>query len=92
MQIEAETTRMRVESCLTVLGDVSRRLSSEEVSPQIIQQLDHLGDLLSLLDEMPMTVHDLERIEGCTNELLTELGQLFVHQGLGRLYEGASVH
>ncbi len=80
---------MRVQSCLRVIHDVSARLADEDVSPRIVEQLQRLDQLLSLIDHHMVTESDLDRIEGATNQLMVELGTLFMHKGLGTLYDNA---
>ncbi|KMY67897.1 hypothetical protein AAU61_08580 [Desulfocarbo indianensis] len=79
--------RLRVDSCLRLIQDVSRRLSKEGSHPRIVEQLRHLDEILSLIDFHAVTDSDLERIEISTNQLMREIGVLFNHQGLGSLYE-----
>jgi hypothetical protein len=80
--------RLRVDSCLSLIQDVSQRLSKEGSHPRIVEQLQHLDEILSLIDHQVITDSDLERIEGSTNQLMKEIGTLFEHQGLGSLYQG----
>ncbi len=80
--------RLRVDSCLNLIQDVSQRLSKEGRHPRIVEQLQHLDEILSLIDHQVITDTDLERIEGSTNQLMKEIGSLFEHQGLGSLYQG----
>jgi adenosine/AMP kinase len=54
---------------------------------KIVEQLQRLDDLLSVIDHEAVTDSDLERIEGSTNQLMRELGVLFSHQDLGALYD-----
>lgn len=82
---------MRVESCLAVIHDVSARLADEDdVHPRIVEQLRRLDQLLSLIDHNVVTEIDLDRIEGATNQLMVELGTLFIHKGMGALYLNAT--
>ena len=80
---------MRVESCLAVINDVSQLLLDKGLHPHIVEQLQRLDELLSIIDHQAVTESDLDRIEGATNQLLSELGVLFVHQRLGCLYHQA---
>ncbi len=82
-----DSRRLRVDSCLRLIQDVSRRLSRDGGHPRIVKQLQHLDQMLSLIDHQAMTDSDLERIEGSTNQLMKEIGVLFSHQGLGSLYD-----
>ncbi len=79
--------RLRVDSCLSLIQDVSQRLSKEGSNPRIVEQLQHLDEILSLIDHQMITDMELERIEGSTNQLMKEIGVLFNHQGMGSLYE-----
>lgn len=83
-----DARRLRVDSCLSLIQDVSQRLSKEGSHPRIVEQLQHLDEILSLIDHQVITDSDLERIEGSTNQLMKEIGALFEHQGLGSLYQG----
>ena len=87
MDYMEQTRRMRVDSCLMVIHDVSRRLTQEGAPHKIVEQLQRLDDLLSVIDHEAVTDSDLERIEGSTNQLMRELGVLFSHQDLGALYD-----
>jgi len=79
--------QIRVDSCLGVIRDVCQRLVAENVSPRIIEQLQHLNEMLSLIDHHEVSESELTRIEGCTNQLMAELGLLFSHQGITALYD-----
>lgn len=81
---------MRVESCIAVISDVSRLLLERGLHPHIVEQLQRLDELLSIIDHQAVTESDLDRIEGATNQLMCELGVLFTHQRLGALYDRAS--
>jgi trimethylamine:corrinoid methyltransferase-like protein len=83
-----DARRLRVDSCLSLIQDVSQRLSREGSHPRIVEQLQHLDEILSLIDHQVVTDSDLERIEGSTNQLMKEIGLLFDHQGMGSLYQG----
>lgn len=83
-----DARRLRVDSCLRLIQDVSQRLSKEGSNPRIVEQLQHLDEILSLIDHQVITDTELERIEGSTNQLMKEIGVLFDHQGVGSLYEG----
>lgn len=83
-----DARRLRVDSCLMLIQDVSQRLSKEGSHPRIVEQLQHLDEILSLIDHQVVTESDLERIEGSTNQLMKEIGLLFDHQGMGSLYAG----
>ena len=84
---DARSLGLRVSSCRTVIQDVGRMLAREEVNPRIVDQLNKLLDLLKLIDCKAVTESDLDRIEGCTNQLMDELGILFSHQGFGQVYD-----
>jgi hypothetical protein len=84
--------RLRVDSCQSLIHDVSRRLAQRTVHPRIVEQLSRLDELLSLIDQRLVTDSDLIRIEASTNQLMVELTALFSHQDLGILYEEVSVH
>ena len=88
MLVNHDARRMRVDSCLSLIHDVSQRLSREGSHPRIVEQLQHLDEILSLIDHQVVTDTDLERIEGSTNQLMKEIGVLFDHQGMGSLYQG----
>lgn len=80
-------TQIRVDSCLGVIRDIHTRLLREDINPRIVEQLQHLNDMLSLIDHKSVTETEMTRIEGCCNQLLTELGVLFTHRGIDNLYE-----
>lgn len=86
MDCESVSLGMRVDSCLRVIRDVSELLHKEDIHPRIVEQLDKLNRLLSLIDHGAMTESDLAKIEGCTNQLMEELGVLFSYKGLGSVY------
>ena len=79
--------RLRVDSCLRVIHDVSQIISRQGIHPRIVEQLQRLDELLSLIDHDSVTDADLERIEGSTNQLMRELEALFDHHRLGSLYQ-----
>ncbi len=79
--------RMRVDSCQRVIEDISLRLATEEVHPNIVDQLQRLNELLALIDHHMVNERDLDRIEGSTNQLLQELGVLFETNGMEALYD-----
>ena len=81
--------RLRVDSCLRVIHDVSRLISQQGIHPRIVEQLQRLDELLSLIDHDSVTDSDLERIERSTNQLMRELEALFDHHRLGSLYQEA---
>ncbi len=85
--IERRTLQMRVDSCQEVIDHISRRLSAEEVNPRIVEQLQRLRELLTMLDHRLVNETDLYRIEASTNQLLRELGVLFSQNDLGALYD-----
>lgn len=87
MQLMDPNKRMRVDSCLTVIHDVSQRIGREGAHPRIVEQLQRLDELLSLIDSESVTELDLDRIEGSTNQLMEELGVLFSHKDMGALYD-----
>ena len=80
--------RLRVDSCLSLIQAVSQRLSKEGSHPRIVEQLQHLDEILSLIDHQAVTNSDLERIESSTNQLMKEIGVLFEHQGMDSLHHG----
>jgi hypothetical protein len=88
LQENFDARRMRVDSCLRLIQDVSQRLSQEGSNPRIVEQLQHLDEILSLIDHQVISDSELERIEGSTNQLMKEIAVLFDHQGVGNLYEG----
>ena len=79
--------RMRMDSCQRVIEDISSRLVIEEVHPNLVDQLQHLNELLALIDHHLVNEKDLDRIEVSTNQLLHELGVLFSSNGFAALYE-----
>lgn len=81
-----ESLRLRVDSCHSLIHDVSQRLEGEDVHPRIKDQLKRLDELLCLIDAAAMTDQDLQRIEDSTNQLMHELSLIFSHQELGPLY------
>lgn len=80
---------LRVKSCLSLIHDVSERLASEDIHPRIVEQLQRLDQLLSLIDHDLVTEADMSRIECATNQLMVELTALFDHKNLGSLYNAA---
>ncbi len=89
MLVGSASRRLRVDSCLRVIHDVSQLISRQGIHPRIVEQLKRLDELLSLIDHESVTDSDLERIERSTNQLMHELGALFDHHRLGSLYREA---
>lgn len=87
MEMGQRSLRMRVDSCQRVIRDISQRLSQEEVHPKIVDQLQRLNELLARIDHRLVNERDMDRLEGSTNQLLHELGVLFVNNGYGALYD-----
>ncbi|MCB2227479.1 MAG: hypothetical protein KQH53_12440 [Desulfarculaceae bacterium] len=85
--MEHSSLQLRVDSCQEVIDDISRRLSAEEVNPRIVEQLERLRELLTMLDHHLVSETDLYRIEVSTNQLLRELGVLFSQKEFGSLYD-----
>jgi hypothetical protein len=83
---QSENLRYRVYSCQEVIHDLSRHLVDAEIHPKIVEQLQHLDELLELIDPKAVSEEDISRIELSTNQLLGELSELFSHRGLNQLY------
>ena len=85
--MDNNAAQIRVDSCLGVIRDIHTRLLREDINPRIVEQLQHLNDMLSLIDHKSVTETEMTRIERCCNQLLNELGVLFAHRGIDSLYE-----
>jgi len=63
-------------------------MGGKTISPEIVQQLELLRELIHQFLPSVLTEQDLEKIEASTNLLLQELGKLFKLKGLGQIYSG----
>jgi hypothetical protein len=63
-------------------------MGGKTISPEIVQQLGTLKELIHQFLPSALTEQDLEKIEASTNLLLQELGKLFKLKGLGKIYSG----
>ena len=78
----------RMEHCLHTILEVHEYLGGKTISPEIVQQLEILNDLINHFLPSALTEQDLERIEASTNLLLQELGKIFKLKGLGKICPG----
>jgi len=66
-----------MDSCHHLIQQVSQQLASREVSPAIVEQLNRLDKLLTLVDHREVSERDIARIERATNALMGELQALY---------------
>jgi hypothetical protein len=85
-----DARRLRLDSCLSVIRDLSSLLSEDGAHHRIVEQLARLDEMLSLIDTGAVDDQDLERIEGSTNQLFQEIAVLFNREDLGSLYDETS--
>ena len=78
----------RIQHCLHTILEVHEYLGGKTISPEIVQQLEILNDLIHHFLPSALTEQDLERIEASTNLLLQELSKIFKLKGLGQIYSG----
>jgi len=82
-----QASQLRLESCLSVIRQVSGYLSGEDAHGRIVDELSRLDELLSLIDTAAVTESDLERIESSTNQLMNEIASLFDRQAMDPLFD-----
>ncbi len=63
-------------------------MGGQTISPEIVQQLEILKELIHQFLPSALTEQDLEKIEASTNLLLGELGKVFKLKGLGKICSG----
>jgi hypothetical protein len=77
-----------MQHCLHTILEVHEYLGGKTISPEIVQQLETLKELIQRFLPSTLTEQDLERIEASTNLLLQELGKIFKLKGLGKICSG----
>ncbi len=63
-------------------------MGGKTISPEIVQQLETLKELIHQFLPSALTEQDLEKIEASTNLLLRELAKIFKLKGLGKICSG----
>lgn len=63
-------------------------MGGKTISPEIVQQLETLKELIHQFLPSALTEQDLEKIEASTNLLLLELSKIFKLKGLGKICSG----
>jgi len=77
-----------MQHCLHTILEVHEYLGGKTISPEIVQQLETLKELIHQFLPPALTEQDLEKIEASTNLLLQELGKIFKLKGLGKICSG----
>jgi hypothetical protein len=78
----------RMQHCLHTILEVHEYLGGKTISPEIVQQLETLKELIHQFLPPALNEQDLEKIEASTNLLLQELGKIFKLKGLGKICSG----
>jgi hypothetical protein len=78
----------RMQHCLHTILEVHEYMGGKTISPEIVQQLETLKELIHQFLPSALTEQDLEKIEASTNLLLRELGKIFKLKGLGKICSG----
>jgi len=77
-----------MQHCLHTILEVHEYLGGKTISPEIVQQLETLKELIHQFLPPALNEQDLEKIEASTNLLLQELGKIFKLKGLGKICSG----
>ncbi|MBI5586383.1 MAG: hypothetical protein HY892_21435 [Deltaproteobacteria bacterium] len=78
----------RIQNCLHTILEVHEHMGGKTISPEIIQQLEDLKELIHRFEPATLTETDLRRIEASTNLLLQELAKVFRIKNLGPIHSG----
>ncbi len=78
----------RMQHCLHTILEVHEYMGGKTISPEIVQQLETLKELIHQFLPSALTEQDLEKIEASTNLLLQELRKIFKLKGLGKICSG----
>jgi hypothetical protein len=78
----------RMQHCLHTILEVHEYMGGKTISPEIVQQLETLKELIHQFLPSALTEQDLEKIEASTNLLLQELSKIFKLKGLGMICSG----
>lgn len=78
----------RIQNCLYTILEVHEHLGGNTISPEIIEQLEALKELIHRFEAAALTEADLRKIEASTNLLLRELAQVFRIKSLGPIHGG----
>jgi hypothetical protein len=78
----------RIQNCLHTILEVHEHMGGKTISPEIIQQLEALKDLIQRFEPESLTETDLRKIEASTNLLLRELAKVFRVKNLGPIHGG----
>ena len=65
--------RLRMESCVAAILDVSGRLGDGQIGPEIIQRFERIRAYIKMVSEELLDEADIGRIEDATNELMNEI-------------------
>lgn len=80
--------QLRLKHCLDTLTEVHAFLSEVQVGSSLLAQFERLREVMSSLEQMTITIHEVEKIESATNRLLGELRVLFNSRDLGDINPG----
>jgi site-specific recombinase len=80
--------RARVESCVSTVLELNRKLGEGAIKPEIIQQFERLKESLRHVNEDSVDAKDIDRIEEATNQLLEEIRASVSGDAFPSLYEG----
>ena len=78
----------RIQNCLHTILEVHAHMGGKMISPEIIQQLEDLKDLIHRFEPTALTETNLRKIETSTNLLLQELAKVFRIKNLGPIHSG----
>jgi hypothetical protein len=78
----------RIQNCLRTILEVHEHLGGKTISPEIVQQLEALKDLIHRFEPATLNEADLRKIEASTNLLLQELAKVFRIKNLGPIHSG----
>lgn len=78
----------RIQNCLHTILEVHEFMADRLVSPEVLEQMESLQDLLHHFHPSTLNERDLQHIEASTGRLLIELRNMFRTRGLRFIYSG----
>lgn len=79
---------MRIESCVSTILDLNRRLGEGRIKPEIIEHFEKLKESLRHVTDESVDERDIDRIEQATNQLLAEIRTTVGEESISSLYNG----
>ena len=80
--------KARVESCVSTILELDKRLGKGRIKPEIVQQFEKLKESLRYVDDESVDEKDIDKIEEATNQLLAEIRLNYGEGFTASLHEG----